>query len=222
MAIAGSDMRRIFLLIFFLFSCQTAISQTVDLRLLEYINGPVAQSDQTWKKISFSLNIVMVAAPASMLITGFATNDRVLVIKGLETTGSIAIAGIAQFGLKAAFRRARPYLAYPDLIVGKTNAGGFSFPSGHATVAFALATSLSRSFPHWYVIVPSFAYASVVSYSRLYLGAHYPSDVFAGALVGVGSSYLSWELQKLLDKKSRNSNQRLGEPKFNTDYLYKQ
>jgi membrane-associated phospholipid phosphatase len=50
--------------------------------------------------------------------------------------------------------------------------------------AFALATSLSLSYPKCYIIVPSFAWASSVGYSRMDLGVHYPSDVLAGAIVG--------------------------------------
>ncbi len=49
--------------------------------------------------------------------------------------------------------------------------------------------------------MPAYAYAATVGYSRMYLGVHYPSDVLGGALVGAGSSLLTWELQRLLNKK---------------------
>jgi undecaprenyl-diphosphatase len=46
-----------------------------------------------------------------------------------------------------------------------------------------------------------FLYAVVVSYTRIYLGVHYPLDVFFGALVGVLSAYLSWAVVVLLKRK---------------------
>jgi membrane-associated phospholipid phosphatase len=64
-----------------------------------------------------------------------------------------------------------------------------SFPSGHATSSFAVAYSVSRYYPRW--SVPAFAAASLISYSRVYLDAHYPSDVIVGAGIGILSSYIA-------------------------------
>lgn len=58
-----------------------------------------------------------------------------------------------------------------------------SFPSGHVQVVFTFATALTILFPRWGV--PLFLYAMVVSASRVILTAHYLSDVFAGAAVGI-------------------------------------
>jgi undecaprenyl-diphosphatase len=136
-----------------------------------------------------------------MLTVGLVNHDKELQIKAVETGASILLAEGLTISLKAVTKRERPYLAYPDLFTGKSPSNDYSFPSGHTSVAFATATSLSLAYPKWYVIVPSFAYAGTVGYSRMYLGIHYPSDVLAGALVGAGSSLLTWQLQKLLNKK---------------------
>lgn len=67
---------------------------------------------------------------------------------------------------------------------------------------FALATSLSLSYPKWYIIVPSYAWAGSVGYSRMDLGVHYPSDVLAGAVIGAGSAWLTYYINKKLIIKS--------------------
>jgi membrane-associated phospholipid phosphatase len=180
---------------------QFAAAQNWDLRLLESINGPPNSADGFWRGISASDYVFVTVTPLSVLATGIIKNDKELTIKGIETAGAVVFAEGATVVLKDITRRERPYLAHPGLIYGKTTATDYSFPSGHTSTAFAAATSLSLAFPKWYVIAPSFAYASVVGYSRLYLGAHYPSDVFAGALLGAGSAYLTFKLQRLLDKK---------------------
>ena len=87
----------------------------------------------------------------------------------------------------------------------QAKAGSWSFPSGHTSSAFALATSLSIVYPKWYVIVPSYLWASSVGYSRMHLGVHYPSDVLAGALVGTGSAFLSHALNKCIHKKVKEN-----------------
>jgi undecaprenyl-diphosphatase len=64
-----------------------------------------------------------------------------------------------------------------------------SFPSGHAAGAFSLATVLSNKYPH--LRLPFYILAGAVSVSRVYLGAHYPSDVVAGAIIGYTSSRIT-------------------------------
>jgi membrane-associated phospholipid phosphatase len=76
--------------------------------------------------------------------------------------------------------------------------GSYSFPSGHTSDAFALATSVTVAYPKWYIIAPAFTWATAVGYSRMHLGVHYPKDVIAGAIVGAGSAYLSCKINKWL------------------------
>jgi undecaprenyl-diphosphatase len=84
--------------------------------------------------------------------------------------------------LKRLWRRARP----SDGIVGFTalveNPDAFSFPSGHAAAAFAVATAMAGPVPGGPAFV---ALAFAVGLSRVYLGAHYPLDVAVGAGIGV-------------------------------------
>lgn len=66
---------------------------------------------------------------------------------------------------------------------GTVHYGGFSFPSNHATNVFALAAYFSYNYRK--LTLPCFVAASLVGYSRIYLGAHYPMDILAGATLGV-------------------------------------
>ena len=82
------------------------------------------------------------------------------------------------------------------------NCGGmYGFVSSHAANTFALATFLaflfrSKTFT-WFI----FFWAALVSYSRIYTGVHYPADIFAGSLLGITISLLTYSLYKKLNKE---------------------
>ena len=76
----------------------------------------------------------------------------------------------------------------------------YSFPSGHTATAFALATSLSITYPKWYVIAPSALWACSVGVSRMNEGVHYPSDVLAGAVIGAGCAVVNVYVNRWLNK----------------------
>lgn len=96
---------------------------------------------------------------------------------------------VADVTLKPLFHTARPWeTANPSAVIGPL-ASGFSFPSGHAANAFAAAVALARGWPAGTIVW--FALAALVSYSRLYLGVHFPIDVAGGILVGLGCGFLA-------------------------------
>lgn len=102
---------------------------------------------------------------------------------------SIAIAGTISFILKKIFAEPRPYEVDPRIIQLSVG-GGWSFPSGHTTEAFASATALVILYPRWMVALPLFTWASLVAISRIYLGVHYPFDIFFGMFLGSSSAFL--------------------------------
>lgn len=128
-----------------------------------------------------------VGIPAGLLIGGLVSNDRQMRENALYVASSTAISyGLTEL-LKLVVKRPRPYVQNIH-IVPVYRAMGTSFPSGHASSTIATATALSMAYPKWYVIAPAFLWAGSVSYSRMYLGVHYPTDVTAGALLGAGTA----------------------------------
>jgi len=188
-------------LIFFFFSIAvhtSILAQNVDITLLKKVNlNRYKVFDKSFNFLTNTSDFTAIASPIVLLTTGFINGDEKLKKEGFNaacsTIGSYSVGYI----LKKAIDRNRPYETYPFIQNYKVETGE-SFPSGSTSLAFSTATSLSLSFPKWYVIVPSAIYATGVGYSRLHLGAHYPSDVFAGAVLGAGSAFLSAKLNKML------------------------
>lgn len=108
--------------------------------------------------------------------------------------------------LKELFRVPRPPLAIgldQVRVLGEVKLKN-SLPSGHALFAFVSAVTLSwRRGPAWKV--PLYSFAILTAYSRVYVGAHYPLDVLAGAMLGSGTGWLVWKGYELLSRQRRPS-----------------
>jgi undecaprenyl-diphosphatase len=89
--------------------------------------------------------------------------------------------------IKRITSRIRPYDTYLSIVPQKTERD-FSFPSGHTAAAFSCAITLGGISSG--IAVPLFGLAMLIAYSRIYLGIHYPSDVMAGAIIGIGLASL--------------------------------
>ncbi len=130
---------------------------------------------------------LFVAAPAAAWAGAWLLREDWTDAYYLSASALGALAGT--LALKYAVRRTRPYVRFDDVATRGSDVARYdpwSFPSGHAAVAFALATSSSLSHPRWYVIVPGYLWATTVAVSRVWLGVHYPGDVLAGAVLGAG------------------------------------
>ena len=102
--------------------------------------------------------------------------------------GSLAfiVAGLIEFGLKYVIGRPRPAVA--NVFLGPELD---SFPSGHATSVFAVATALGSFYP--VLLWPLYTLASAIALGRVYLARHYLSDIMAGALIGLAiASLVVW------------------------------
>jgi undecaprenyl-diphosphatase len=97
---------------------------------------------------------------------------------------AVAATSLATTAIKALVDRTRPPFAVPGLHALGQVPGDASFPSGHASTAFAAAIVLGASLPR---LRPALlGLAALVAVSRVWLGVHYPSDVLAGAALGAG------------------------------------
>lgn len=180
-------------------------AQNPDIDLAKNIN-PNQPNSGFLKFTSGSAYFISAAVPLFMLAEGAIAKDHSVKRNAFNAFGPIIIELIISESMKDIFNRKRPVESYPGLIFPYRNVTGRSFPSGHASLVFATAANLSIWYKKWYVVAPAYTYATLVGYSRIYLGVHYPADVIAGSIVGVGSAYLSCWLNKKLfaNKKSKS------------------
>ena len=124
-------------------------------------------------------------------------NGRKWSERGLLVLLSLALnAVICNVWLKPMVARTRPYdlLGYEILV---RRLGDYSFPSGHTSASFAAATALYAIDRRWGTA--AYILAVLIGFSRLYLGVHFPTDVLAGAVIGIlAAKAAQWILEKKL------------------------
>ena len=98
-------------------------------------------------------------------------------------TASIIGPGLIGTSVKYVAGRVRPNSATRTFEF-RPFSGNQSFPSGHASQAFAVATAIAENYPSWWVQVFCYGGAGLVGYARIEQNAHYTSDVVAGAVLG--------------------------------------
>ncbi len=140
------------------------------------------------------------AADGSKLWFGVAATIAVL---GGADGRSAVRSGLVSLGIASAFanlvakplttrrRPEREELAHRHVPMPASS----SFPSGHAASAFAFATGVGQAQPA--LSAPLRALATLVGYSRVHTGVHYPADVLVGAFIGVSAAELA---KRLLDR----------------------
>ena len=121
----------------------------------------------------------------------------ILIIKGGRIGRMAAVAMIllivatdqfSSFFLKNLVGRIRPCNIFPDLNVLATCTESFSFPSSHAVNNFGAAMFFTKIFPKYKWSF--FIVATLMAFSRPYVGVHYPSDAIGGALIGMIFGYI--------------------------------
>jgi len=147
------------------------------------------QLDVFFQFISDSVSYLSWGLPVLLILIALAQKQDFWQAKSVYVLFSVALASLFSFILKHIIDRVRPFEAY-DFLEKLSGGGSPSFPSGHTTAAFALSVGLILVYPKWYIIIPAILWAILAAYSRMSLGVHYPSDVLAGALLGIGTALI--------------------------------
>ena len=188
--------------ILLLFMCCLALSQlhaqNWDINTVKKVNS--WEVHDLSRALSHSGLILPVGVPTAMGIYALVQKDEPMLKEAIYIGTSVIEALGITMAMKYTFDRQRPYQKYPDLIHPVSTEPDPSFPSGHTAAAFSLATSLSITYPKWYVIAPSAVWACGVGLSRINQGVHYPSDVLTGAAIGVGCAFVNVYVNRWLNK----------------------
>lgn len=166
---------------------QSAIQKFDTKILIDLQNNRTTNKTGIFLFLSKTVNYGDIGLPAGLMIGGIASHDKQMRQNALYIASSTASAFLFTSLLKLIVKRPRPFISNLT-IVPVYRANHYSFPSGHSSTAFSTATALSIAYPKWYVIAPSVVWASSVSYSRMYLGVHYPTDVAGGIFLGAGTA----------------------------------
>ena len=133
--------------------------------------------DETMPRVTLlGDDVTGIVFTTSLIVFGDEKGKESGILTGVALAGS----GLITLGMKTVINRKRP--EDPEGLTRRSNS---SFPSGHASGAFSAATVIGSRYPK--ARIPVYTLASLVGFSRIYLGKHYPSDVLGGAVVGIAS-----------------------------------
>lgn len=154
-------------------------------------NRPAMQAVSWFSGIGDSKPLLIISGVVAAW--GLLTGSPRITRQGGHLLASVLLASVLKNGLKWAVARSRPHLLldrgiYDVELGGPTEKAWNSFPSGHAAASAAMAQACTRCWPE--ARVPAYLGAAVLGLSRVPLGKHYPTDVFAGALVGLAAATL--------------------------------
>lgn len=189
------------------------IAMTADESLQRWItSGRQAKLDATARFLGEPFGNPYYAGGATLLsyLLACHTGNQQWQQVSSEAFQSVMIASGITLFLKASFHRHRPREQTeldPYVFDGPSfSPDHLSFPSGHTTVAFSLATSLSLHFNRWYYSLPLYTLAGITAWERIYNFEHWPSDVLLGAAIGTSVGWLIHKFENPRIELAMNGN----------------
>ena len=167
-----------------------------DIEILKAVNeNRIVFLDGVFIFITNTAAAIAFGFPGILLITTFIKKNPPVRRKAFTILIPVALSAIFANILKYAINLPRPYKVYP--FIEKLSGGGSpTFPSGHTADAFAFAIAAALLYRKPSIVTLCLFWASLVGYSRMCLGVHFPSDVLAGALIGTACAWLYQWIEK--------------------------
>ncbi|MFZ3044208.1 MAG: phosphatase PAP2 family protein [Minisyncoccia bacterium] len=135
---------------------------------------------------SYLAYILVALLLALVFFSSYSRYKKLEILVAVATSSIIARLGVTEI-IRAFYHRPRPFSVFPTHQLITDSA--WSFPSGHATFFFAMATALYLYNKKWGI---GFFLATIlITVSRVIAGVHYPSDILGGALIGILVGYLT-------------------------------
>ncbi len=106
---------------------------------------------------------------------------------------------IGNMTLKPLIARPRPYSYFPEMTLLIPPLSDYSFPSGHTFASFASATALVLH--HRKEGIAAYLLAIAIAFSRLYFYVHFPTDIFAGIILGIASGWTAYKIITLYQNR---------------------
>jgi undecaprenyl-diphosphatase len=172
--------------------------ERIDQRLLLWLNG---HHNPFFDKVMYFISGTQEWIPLYIVILGVIIwkyrwrSIWIILAVALLITLSDQLANLLKAGIKRPRPCKDPGIGHLVHLVNNYCRGAYGFVSGHAANSFALASLISLILRKKWVAAAMLAWAGIVSYSRIYLGVHYPGDVICGAFLG---AFLGWTIYSLL------------------------
>ncbi len=176
-----------------------ADTATIDQGLFYLVNGawtnPLLDRLMPALSVAGNLGAVWLVLLGAIGIFGKKTGRRIA-LAGLV---ALAIGFAASEAIKDLTMRPRPFLSLDHVRLLVSAPGSYAFPSGHTTSSFAAASGAALAAKRLLKRVPLWGWgllglAVAISYSRVYVGVHWPTDVAAGVLLGLASGWVGTRL----------------------------
>ena len=166
-------------------------------------NPPIFSTDMPFQIMAGTVIPISASLPIFYITKGLIKKDKESLKIGYQYATTLLINEIITDAIKHSV-----YSSYAIKSGFLTNPPGnetiISIPSRHGTTAFATAANIGIHNPQWYIVIPSYLWASAVVYSRGQLGEKYVTNLAGSIVVGVGSAYLSrFLIKKLFSGKKK-------------------